>query len=106
MIIIVSKHNNEVLGMGFILDRWDNGYPVLKSDESDIGTAYVTEQVTVYENVDVPAEVEVGKYCYTEKDGFYANPDWKEPNKYGIDDETYNTIIDDYTLDLMENGLL
>lgn len=27
-------------------------------------------------------------------------------NDYGIPDETYNAIIDDYTLSLMENGLI
>ena len=27
-------------------------------------------------------------------------------NKYGVSNETYNAIIDDYTLELMENGAL
>lgn len=31
----------------------------------------------------------------------------EEPaNSYGISDETYNTIIDDYTMSLMESGVL
>lgn len=31
----------------------------------------------------------------------------EEPNNdYGVSDETYNAIIDDYTLSLMENGLI
>lgn len=102
MIVVISKRNNEVLGMGSILDSWDNGYPVLKSDESDIGTAYVIEQVTVYENIDIPEKVETEKYCYTPEQGFYLNPDWQEPNKYGISDELLAQIEQDYRDKLAE----
>ena len=35
---------------------------------------------TLYQ-VNVPTGVEVGKYCYNENDGFYANPNYVEPPK-------------------------
>lgn len=33
---------------------------------------------TLFENVIIPDEVEVQKYCYTEEDGFYQNQNYQE----------------------------
>lgn len=37
------------------------------------------EMPNIYENVEVPEEVEIQKYCYTEAEGFYKNPDYIAP---------------------------
>lgn len=102
MFIITNKEGNEVLMMGAKLDHMENGYPRLIEEN----VAFVTEQVDVHEIETVPEEVTAGKYCYTEEEGFYVNPNWREPNPYGVSDEQYNAIIDDYTASLIEEGLL
>ena len=88
MYIITNKRDNVILGMGERLDYMSNGYPRLM----DKNIAFVAEQVNVNEAENVPSEVSVDKYCYTAEKGFYINPDWKEPNKYGISDELLDQI--------------
>lgn len=41
----------------------------------------VTHDYQTLHQVQVPANVEAQKYCYTENDGFYANPNYVEPPK-------------------------
>lgn len=88
MYVITGKTDNVVLGMGEALDHMSNGYPRLVNEN----VAFVTEQVNVNEVDSIPAEVVTDKYCYTTEQGFYLNPDWKEPNKYGISDELLEQI--------------
>ena len=64
-------------------------------------------EVKINEVDSVPDDVETGKHCYTEADGFYINPDWVEPdptNIYDIPDETYHAIINDLTSEVASNG--
>ena len=103
MFIITEKEHNIIIMMGKELDYMEvNGYPRLVEED----VAFPTEMVNVHEVETVPEEVEDGKYCYTEAEGFYANPDWREPNPYNVTEEVYNAIIDDYTATLIEQGLL
>lgn len=102
MFVIVEKNKNIIMNMGNKLDYMDNGYPRLIEEN----IAFPTEMVNVLEIETIPEEVVPARYCYTAEDGFYANPDWKEPNPYGVSDEQYNNIIDDYTASLIEQGLL
>jgi hypothetical protein len=37
---------------------------------------YICKEVDV-----IPPEIEPYKYCYTEQDGFYLNPNWREQHK-------------------------
>lgn len=99
MYIICLKDNEMILAIGNDAITLPNGYPMLK----DSNTSFPTEMVDVYEVESVPSEVTPEKYCYTEAEGFYINPDYVEPdptNTYGIPDETYHAIIDDYTAEL------
>ena len=50
----------------------------------------------------VPKEVEIGKYCYTPEDGFYVNPNYKEPNPYGIPDYLVEQIKNDAITEVEE----
>ena len=43
------------------------------------GNGIIGYPVNKYEIQSIPADVEPKKYCYTENDGFYKNPNYKEP---------------------------
>lgn len=103
MYIITNSEDNIIIANGKHLDYMINGYPRL----IDENVAFPTELVNVYVVSEVPSEVIPEKYCYTEAEGFYINPDWIEPdptNTYGIPDETYHAIINDLTSEVASNG--
>ena len=103
LITIKEDNSNRIRMMGKRLDYMANGYPRL----IDENVAFPTEMVDVHEVESVPDEVIPEKYCYTEADGFYLNPNYVEPdatNTYGIPDETYHTIINDITTEVASNG--
>ena len=105
MYIITTKDDNRIMATDRRIKYLPNGYPML----IDTNIAFASEIVNVYEVSEVPSEVIPEKYCYTEADGFYINPNYVEPdptNPYGLPDETVNQIIDDYTLSLIEGGVL
>ncbi|WP_207708624.1 hypothetical protein [Emergencia sp. 1XD21-10] len=45
------------------------------------------------------------KHCYTETEGFYKNPDYVEPNPYGIPDELVEQIKND-TIAQVQEGVI
>lgn len=100
MYIVTSNITDEINSIGATLERWSNGYPIVS------GVAFPTGTVNIYEVSEVPTNVEPTKWCYTEADGFYENPNYTEPNKYMLDDDLYNRIIDDYTMTLIEEGVI
>lgn len=103
MYLIIVKEDNRIMAMGKTLDYMSNGYPRLVEEN----VAFVKEDVDVHEVESVPSEVIPEKYCYTEAEGFYINPNWVEPdptNTYGIPDGTYHAIINDLTSEVASNG--
>ena len=105
MYLIIVKEDNRITAMGKTLDYMSNGYPRL----IDENVAFPTELVNVYEVSEVPSDVIPEKYCYTEAEGFYINPNYVEPdptNIYNIPDEAYHQILDDYTMQLIEEGAI
>ena len=103
LITIKEDNSNRIRMMGKRLDYMANGYPRL----IDENVAFPTEMVDVHEVESVPDEVIPEKYCYTEADGFYLNPNYVEPdptNIYNIPDETYHAIINDLTSEVANNG--
>lgn len=102
MYLIVNKEDNRVMATGKNLTIGTNGYPFLE----DIQTAFPNFMVNTFETAELPQDFEIDKYCYTEKARFYPNPEWEEPNKYGIPDETVQAIKDDTIMDLIELGVL
>ena len=99
MYLITRKEDNVCLNFGNELDYIANGYPRIV--EKDI--AFVKENVNVFEIIELPEDFKQGKYCYTEEKGFYINTDYVEPdstNTYGISDDVYHQIIDDYTAEI------
>lgn len=102
MYIIANKIDNDILGLGKNLDYLDNRYPRLVDED----IAFVSDAVNVFEVDSIPAEVIPAKYCYTEAEGFYINPNWKEPNPdntyEGVPDEVFEQILSDYREKLAE----
>ncbi len=101
MYIIVDNNNNIILNIDTALDYLSNGYPRLINKD----IAFVKDFVTVYEKEEIPFDFISDKYCYTEADGFYINPNYVEPdptNVYGIPDETYHQILDNYAESIAE----
>lgn len=95
MFIITDKENNVIIDTGNAIVYWENGYPVIVEKD----TAFVKEDVNVFEINELPEDFKFRKYCYTEEKSFYLNPDFSEPdpnNVYGISDELYNQIKSDY----------
>lgn len=75
----------------------------------DERSGYGIANQQLYELTEVPEDITEPYYrwCYTEEKGFYKNPEYIEPNnEFGIDNDTYNQVIDNYTLELVESGVL
>lgn len=103
MYIITAKDGFDIMGIGNALDYMSNGYPRLINEN----IAFVSDIVDVYNLETVPPYVEAEKYCYTKADGFYPNPNWHEPSAYDLaPQEVVDAIIDEYTNELIEMGVL
>ena len=99
MYLITRKETNVVLNWDEKLKYWNNGYPVLMPQN----IAYIADISNVFEISEVPAEVEPKKYCYTEEQGFFENPDYVPPreNPYGISDGLLTQIQEDTAAQVM-----
>lgn len=92
MKVITSTESAEVITIGTLKEYWDNGYPII-TDMNGIDCAYPTGLTVMHDVGSIPEEVAPFKYCYTEADGFYKNPNYEEPNNdYGIPNDLYDTI--------------
>ena len=88
MIIITDKQTHQIIEVGNEIQYMENGYPLLVDKQ----VYFSVEDVDVYESDSEPEDVSPSKYCYTEEAGFYLNPDYEEPNPYGIPDELVEQI--------------
>lgn len=103
MYIITSKHDNSLIELGNGLIYLDNGYPCL----IDKNISFIPSEIVINETADVPQGVEPVKYCYTEAEGFYPNPNWHEPSAYDLaPQDVVDAIIDEYTNELIEQGVI
>lgn len=103
MYIITGKTDNAIKDIGNAIEYMVNGYPKV----IDSNTIYPNHFINLFEISEVPQEIKIEKYCYTEADGFYINPNYVEPdptNTYGISDETYHAIINDLTEEVANSG--
>lgn len=84
MYILTNK--NVIMNVSKTLETQENGYYLIDNNMcipnefkmQDMEGNITVDKVEVYEVDEVPAEVEANKYCYTKKDGFYKNPDYKK----------------------------
>ena len=98
MYIITGKQDKDVKGYGSAVTYLENGYPYIL----EMDTAYIPDDVKIDEIESIPEEVEIGKWCYTQDDGFYTNPLWIEPNQYGIPDKLVEQIKNDAITEVEE----
>lgn len=105
---IVTNESNVIILYGNHKDE-DNAGNMRITKEDGTKVSFAPDFAVAHEISNIPDYVEVEKYCYTAEQGFYLNPDWVESdptNTYGIPDETYHQILDDYTLQLIEEGAI
>ena len=99
MVIITNKSNGVIIAVGKKLTPLSSGYPSL--DNSKVG--YEPQGVNVFNYDGEVSNSAIYNYCYDDENGLYRNP---LANPYGIPNETINAIIDDYTDELIEMGVL
>ena len=87
---ILTDEKNKVLVMGNRVE-YVEGYPHFVEQN----TIYQIDGAVVHEVETVPDGVEPEKYCYTVEQGFYLNPDWKEPT------DPYQQGYDQAVLDML-----
>lgn len=109
MIIVTHKANNTIVFVGHEAGIASDGTHYIHNLETNCKMAFAMP-VNYFEGVEeIPDDFENNKYCYKEDEGFYINPKWIEPdrsNVYGVSDDLYHAIIDDYTDTLIEEGVI
>lgn len=99
MYIVTSKKDNIVINFGELIEYQSNGYPKLINED----VAFPNNFVNIHEVNIMPKDIQSVKYCYTEQDSFYLNPNWKDTNNpYGIPNETYEEIRQDIVNEIVE----
>ena len=103
---IITNENSVIMFLGNTRGKTSDGRRYFYEDSNGSRVAFAIEH-NEYETDSVPSEVIPEKYCYTEVEGFYINPNWVKPdptNIYDIPDETYHAIINDLTSEVASNG--
>lgn len=105
MIILTGYgHTIAMTGDTAEVGRWEND-PTMDTYRIKNGETYQYAVLAfeLHEVESLPEDFVPNKYCYTEAEGFYINPDYAEPdltNTYGVSDDVYHQIIDDYTAEI------
>ncbi|MEG1036692.1 MAG: hypothetical protein RSN61_21400 [Chryseobacterium sp.] len=104
--ICVDKETNVVVCISKkIIAKTINGNECFFPTENEC-FGYNAIMFPVVKDVEIGESVKSNEYCYTKEKGFYPNPNWSEPNKYGVADETVAEIIADNTKLLESIGVL
>ena len=72
---IFTNKNDEIFHISNTKDYQENGNVLVDNRSFAIPPALIKE---IYEIEEIPQEVEVTKYCYTEEKGFYKNENYRE----------------------------
>lgn len=96
----ILTNNNVAFIKGETIERgrWEND-PVAETYRIKDGENYqyaVIADFGLHEVESVPEDFEPNKYCYSETDGFFLNPDYKEPT------DPYQEGYDQAVLDMLE----
>ena len=76
MYILVDTED-VVIAISKTIDYEENGNVIVEDDNVKIAYAkYIVKKV--YEVQEIPENVQVQKYCYTEEKGFYKNENYRE----------------------------
>lgn len=76
---ILTNKKNEIIAISNICERIEE-YRNIKLDDHNIAYA-PDETINIYEVQSVDEGICESKYCYTETDGFYVNPNYVEPKE-------------------------
>lgn len=82
MFIFIRNSDNSIIETARNVGRQSNGnYLLDPTGEPDMGRSAIPQNIGIdmYEVAEIPEGVEVEKYCYTEANGFYENPNYVEP---------------------------
>lgn len=80
MKFVLTNKNNEIIEISntYELDEEHRNINV----DNNRAIAYApNEKINVFEVKEIPKEVEIAKYCYTEENGFYVNENYVEPEE-------------------------
>ena len=101
MFLITDKNNN------LILDWCEEEMYSVYGDPMNAGQNMVYSMTFAQGHIvdSIPEEVKRGLYCYTGEDGFYVDPNYEEPNPYGIPDDLLERIKND-TITEVEEAVL
>lgn len=92
MFILTNENVAFISGETIELGRWENDstqdtYKITNGDNTQYA---VVANFELHEVESLPEDFEANKYCYTEADGFYANPDYIEPSEENVLEERLN----------------
>lgn len=76
---VLTNKNNEIIEISNTYEL-DEKHRNINVDNHAIAYA-PDEKINVYEVEEIPGEVEIAKYCYTEEQGFYKNENYVEPEE-------------------------
>lgn len=80
MKFVLTNKDNEIIEISntYELDEEHRNINV----DNNRAIAYApNEKINVFEVEEIPEEVEIAKYCYTEEQGFYKNENYVEPEE-------------------------
>lgn len=97
---ILTNNKNEIIAISNICERIEE-YRNIKLDDHNI--AYAPDEIiNIYEVQSVDEGVCEQKYCYTEAEGFYVNPNYVEPVDPNAEMEALKEQITELQLAMVE----
>lgn len=77
---VLTNKNNEIIEISNTYEL-DEEHRNINVDNNRAIAYGPDEKINVYEVEEIPGEVEIAKYCYTEEKGFYKNENYVEPEE-------------------------
>lgn len=105
MFILTNNKVAFITGETIEKGRWEND-PSMDTYRIKNGEEYqyaVIADFGLHEVEELPMDFEPNKYCYTEEEGFYENPEWVDPT---AESEEYQAGYDQAVLDMINDGIL
>lgn len=79
MKFVLTNKENEIIEISNTYEL-DEEHRNINVDNHAIAYA-PDEKINVYEVEEIPEDIEIAKYCYTEEKGFYKNENYVEPEE-------------------------
>ena len=97
---LIMGQGNEIIHISDTIGYQENGNPLVDNGTLAIAAILVDRVVEVET---VPDGVVASKYCYSDTDGFYENPNWVEPPK-PLEEQVaeLNEIVDQLLISALE----